>query len=166
MFKKNVRSKRLRDFKTYHMSFVRCQKSDVNSPKIKRFQMSDVKSTSNKDKVSDGANNEETQKTNIHSEDPRMIHQRNQSSNLCKKLLSYLCTFQRYIRRFTKSKKYIEDFSEGCLAAILKVRICHSRNMKFTSSTFIFRGGLLGNNCFYRWYLMFLPSIEDSTDCA
>ena len=39
-----------------------------------KVQVSDVTSTSNKDKISDGADNEETQKTNTHSEDPRMIH--------------------------------------------------------------------------------------------
>ena len=55
-------------------------------------------------------------KPNTQSEDPRMIHLRIQA-----------------------------QIFKGCLAAILEVRICYPRNMKFTSSTFIFRGGLLGN---------------------
>ena len=46
------------------------------------FQVSDVTSTSNKDRISDGANNEDTQSSDTHSEDSRMIHQRQQSSEI------------------------------------------------------------------------------------
>ena len=99
-----------------------------------------------------------------------MIHQRNQA--------------QIFVRSFSYTSILFKDTSEGlqstsstlkihqkeCLAAILKVRNSHSRNMKFTSSTFIFRGGLLGNKLIYRvlkgFYrvLKTLPIVHEPAD--
>ena len=88
-----------------------------------------------------------------------MIHQSNQSSNLCKKLLLYFCTFQVTSEGLQSPRVILKIYQKECLAAILKVRIYYPRNMKFTSSTFIFRGGLLGN----KWFCRALTNSTGST---
>ena len=79
-----------------------------------------------------------------------MIHQRNQAQIFVRSF-SYTSTLFKVTSEGLQSKGTIlKIYQRECLAAILKVRIFYLGNMKFTSSTFIFRGGLLGNKWFCR----------------
>ena len=137
------------------------------SPKIKRFQVTKVTSVwSIKVRIRYGADNEEPPKVQTLIVKIQEWYIRdNIAQNLCKKLLLYFCTFQVTSEGLQSTRTILKIYQKECLAAILKVRIYYPRNMKFTSSTFIFRGGLLGNKWFCR-DLTVLPRVQDSTDCA
>ena len=137
------------------------------------WEVTSVTSTSNKDRISDDADDEEPPKAQTLIVKIQEWYIRdNIAQNLCKKLLLYLCTFQVTSEGLQSTRTILKIYQKGCLAAILKVRIYYPRNMKFTSSTFIFRGGLLGNKCFCRVLnrstkstrlcrlCMFLPTVQ------
>ena len=74
-----------------------------------------------------------------------------------------LFTVQVYFIKSYKDHKHIEDLSRvfGCILQDQKVT--SKRNMKFSRFTFLFRGGLLGNMCFYR-VLKTLPIVQVPAD--
>ena len=119
--------------------------------RIQKLQVSQVQAI--KDKIRMMQNKEEPHRSQTFIVKIQEWYIRdNIAQNLCKKLLLFFCTFQDTSEGLQSTRTILKIYQKGCLAAILKVWIYYPRNMKFTSSTFIFRGGLLGNKWFY-WYL-------------